>query len=62
MTHQQQHRKEPMSISKTTHVCSRCKGVVRNIDGKRHSNTKLTDIHDKTCPGRRRGVTTEEES
>lgn len=36
--------------------CSTCDGIVRNIDGKRLTIQALTERHNETCPGLRRGT------
>ena len=35
----------------TTGRCTRCNGIVKNTDHKRHSAERLTKIHAATCPG-----------
>ncbi len=35
----------------TANKCDGCNGIVRNIPGKRHTMDRLTEIHNRTCPG-----------
>lgn len=35
--------------------CGSCGGTVKNVDGKRHTKERLTEIHRATCAGVQRG-------
>lgn len=40
------------TLINTNSVCRACKGVVKNIDGKRYTMDQLADIHRVSCAGR----------
>jgi hypothetical protein len=40
-----------MNLINTSGRCSACSGLVKNIDGRRHTRERLEDIHRESCPG-----------
>lgn len=40
------------TLINTNSVCRACKGVVKNIDGKRYTMDDLAEIHRASCAGR----------